>query len=38
VLEWEAHFGKNREVDKDSFEDMNWIFEKAKERAAKFGI
>ena len=38
VIEWENHFGKNKDVDKDSFEDMNWIFEKAKERADKFGI
>lgn len=38
VFEWEQHFGKSKEVDKDSFDDINWIFEQAKKRADKFGI
>jgi NEDD8-activating enzyme E1 len=37
VISWEEHFAK-KAVDKDSPEDMHWIFEKAKERAASFGI
>ncbi len=37
VITWEQHFGK-KNVDKDSPEDMKWIYEKALERAASFGI
>ena len=38
VIEWENHFGKEKAVDKDSKEDLTWIFEKAVERANVFGI
>jgi len=37
VISWEEHFGK-KAVDKDSPEDMKWIYEKALERANTFGI
>ena len=36
VLEWPNHF--ERKPDTDSAEDMNWVFEKAKERAEAYGI
>ena len=38
VIEWEEEFGKNKVVDKDSKEDMQWICERAQNRADKFGI
>jgi ubiquitin-activating enzyme E1 C len=34
---WEKHFG-DRKLDKDSPEDMQWIFEQAAQRASEFGI
>ena len=37
AIEWEEHFGK-KAVDKDSPDDMKWIFERALERANNFGI
>ncbi len=37
VLEWEKEF-PTKTVDKDSPDDMKWIYEKALERAATFGI
>lgn len=37
MLEWEKVF-PNRKYDTDSPEDMNWIYEKALERAKQFGI
>ena len=36
ILEWEKHF--QRAIDKDSYEDMTWINEKAIERANQYGI
>jgi ubiquitin-activating enzyme E1 C len=38
VVMWEQEFGKEKVVDKDSLEDMTWIFKKAEERAQKYGI
>ena len=38
VIEWEAQFGKEKNVDKDSQEDMKWICARAQERAAAHGI
>ena len=38
VIEWEEVFGKNKAVDKDSPEDMQWICERAQERAKAYGI
>jgi NEDD8-activating enzyme E1 len=38
VISWEETFGKNKNVDKDSPQDMKWIYEKALERADRFGI
>ncbi|CAG9320853.1 unnamed protein product [Blepharisma stoltei] len=37
IIEWEKAF-PNRKVDKDSYEDMNWIYETALERAKAYGI
>lgn len=36
LLEWDKHF--DRPMDKDSPDDMNWVFERAKARAAEYGI
>lgn len=33
VISWEEAFGKDKAVDKDSMEDMQWIYKKAEERA-----
>jgi len=35
-MEWNEHF--SRPVDKDSVEDITWIFEASKKRAAQFNI
>mmetsp|Transcript_26390 Transcript_26390/g.44040 ORF Transcript_26390/g.44040 Transcript_26390/m.44040 type:complete len:466 (+) Transcript_26390:102-1499(+) len=37
ILEWERFF-PGRKLDKDSPEDMQWVFARAQERALKFGI
>ena len=37
LIEWEKVFGE-RKIDKDSYEDMNWIYETALKRAENFGI
>ena len=37
LIEWEKVFGE-RKIDKDSYEDMNWIYETALKRAESFGI
>ena len=36
LLKWKDHF--DRPVDKDKIVDVNWIYERAKERAESFGI
>lgn len=36
LIKWKESF--DRPVDKDSIDDVNWIYEKAKERAESFGI
>ena len=38
VVMWEQEFGKEKNVDKDSLEDMTWIFQKAEARSLKYGI
>jgi ubiquitin-activating enzyme E1 C len=35
---WEQEFGKDKIVNKDSPDDMKWIFEKAEARSQKYGI
>lgn len=37
LLEWERHFPQKK-LDKDSAEDMQWVYERALERAKSFGI
>lgn len=37
LIEWEKEFG-NKKLDTDSPNDMQWIYQKALERAEKFGI
>lgn len=37
MLEWDRVF-PGRKLDKDNPEDMQWVFERAQERAEKFGI
>ena len=36
LVEWKNHY--TRPIDKDSYEDVNWICDKAQERAKAFGI
>lgn len=39
MIEWDRSFGpEKRKIDKDSPVDMTWIYERALERAAKYGI
>jgi ubiquitin-activating enzyme E1 C len=36
MLKWKDHF--DRPLDKDSFDDINWVCEQAKKRGEAFGI
>ena len=38
MIEWESYFPKDKKLNKDSPDDMKWIYEKALSRAQKFGI
>ena len=37
IVEWERHF-PDKKLNKDSPDDMQWVYQKALERAQKFGI
>lgn len=37
LIEWEKHF-PDKKVDKDSYEDIHWIYEKALERSKIYNI
>lgn len=36
IIKWKEHF--DRPVDKDNIDDVNWIYQRAKERAESYGI
>ena len=38
MIEWDASMPKDKKLNKDSPEDMNWIYERALARAMEFGI
>jgi ubiquitin-activating enzyme E1 C len=37
MIEWDKHF-PDKKFDKDSPEDMTWVYEKALERSLQFNI